>query len=129
MSRRYVSNYCKYILYLSVNENRSFLKSMLLNHTKTITKQEEGKRAEQRKYAREEVRDEVIKEVWEEMRDEVREEIREEACRNTEWEKENIIKAIVSLCCEYGRSQEQAAAFKREYALSPCQYRLEKSTM
>ena len=48
MSRRFVSNYCEYILYSSVNENRSFLKSMLLNHTKTITKQEERKRAAQR---------------------------------------------------------------------------------
>jgi len=48
LSRRYVSDYCKYILYLSLNENRSFLKSMLLNHTKPITKQEERKRAAQR---------------------------------------------------------------------------------
>lgn len=40
--------YCECILYSSVNENRSFLKSMLLNHTKPITKQEERKRAAQR---------------------------------------------------------------------------------
>ena len=53
-------------------------------------------REEERKYAREE------------LRDEVREEVREEMRRNTEQEKENAIKAIVSLCCEYGRSQEEA---------------------
>ncbi len=52
-------------------------------------------REEERKYAREE------------LRDEVREEVREEMRRNTEQEKENAIKAIVSLCCEYGRSQEE----------------------
>lgn len=69
-------------------------------------------REEERKYAREELRDEVREEVREEMRDAVREELRKEAReevrRNTEREKENAIKAIVSLCCEYGRSQEEA---------------------
>ena len=68
-------------------------------------------REEERKYAREELRDEVREEVREEMRDAVREELRKEAReevrRNTEQEKENAIKAIVSLCCEYGRSQEE----------------------
>lgn len=68
-------------------------------------------REEERKYAREELRDEVREEVREEMRDEVQEEVRkevqEEVRRNTEREKENAIKAIVSLCCEYGRSQEE----------------------
>lgn len=90
-------------------------------------------REEERKYAREEVRDEVIKEVREEVREEMREEVREEMReemrrnteqerqntenerrkaelerQNTEREKENVIKAIVSLCCEYGRSREEA---------------------
>jgi len=77
-------------------------------------------REEERKYAREELRDEVREEVREEMRDAVREEVREEMRdavreevreemrRNTEREKENAIKAIVSLCCEYERSQEEA---------------------
>lgn len=52
---------------------------------------------------REEVREEMRDEVQEEVRKEVQEEVR----RNTEREKENAIKAIVSLCCEYGRSQEE----------------------
>ena len=93
-------------------------------------------REEERKYAREEVRDEVIKEVREEARKEALELAREEVRRNTEQErqntenerrkaelerqnaelerqnaereKENAIKAIVSLCCEYGRSREEA---------------------
>ena len=70
---------------------------------------------EVREEMRDEVREEMRDEVREEIRDEVREEIREEARRNTERErqnaereKENAIKAIVSLCCEYGRSQEEA---------------------
>ena len=75
---------------------------------------------------REEMRDKVIDEVREEMRDEVREEIREEARRNTERErqnaereKENAVKAIVSLCCEYGRSQEEAVEkLMKNYALT-----------
>ena len=94
-------------------------------------------REEERKYAREELRDEVREEVREEMRDEVREEARKEALelareevrrdtererqntenerrkaelehQNAEREKENAIKAVVSLCCEYGRSREEA---------------------
>ena len=72
-------------------------------------------REEMRDKVIDEVREEMRDEVREEMRDEVREEIREEARRNTERErqnaereKENAIKAIVSLCCEYGRSQEEA---------------------
>ncbi len=81
------------------------------------------------KEVREEVREEMREEVREEMREEMREKMREEMRRNTEQErqntenerrkaelerqntereKENVIKAIVSLCCEYGRSREEA---------------------
>lgn len=78
-------------------------------------------REEERKYAREEVRDEVIKEVRKEMREEARRNTENERRKaelerqnaeserqNAEREKENAIKAVVSLCCEYGRSREEA---------------------
>ena len=42
-----------------------------------------------------------------EVQEEVRKKVHAEVRRNTEREKENAIKAIVSLCCEYGRSQEE----------------------